>query len=70
MSVDFNTLAQQFCDFYYQQFDQDRSSLGNLYVRIIFIIDLFICLFIYQNTNIQNHNYNQLIAIQTFLFII
>lgn len=31
MSVDFNTLAQQFCDFYYQQFDQDRSSLGNLY---------------------------------------
>ncbi|TID19802.1 hypothetical protein CANINC_003685 [Pichia inconspicua] len=31
MSVDFNTLAQQFCDFYYKQFDQDRSSLGNLY---------------------------------------
>ncbi|AWU76492.1 uncharacterized protein C5L36_0C04270 [Pichia kudriavzevii] len=31
MSVDFNTLAQQFCDFYYQQFDQDRSLLGNLY---------------------------------------
>lgn len=34
MSVDFNTLAQQFCDFYYKQFDQDRSSLGNLYVGI------------------------------------
>ncbi|ODQ47503.1 hypothetical protein PICMEDRAFT_15442 [Pichia membranifaciens NRRL Y-2026] len=31
MSVDFNTLSQQFCDFYYKQFDQDRSSLGNLY---------------------------------------
>lgn len=24
-------MAQQFCDFYYQTFDQDRSQLGNLY---------------------------------------
>ncbi|GMM29868.1 Ran GTPase-binding protein [Martiniozyma asiatica (nom. inval.)] len=31
MSVDFNTLAQQFCTFYYDQFDADRSQLGNLY---------------------------------------
>lgn len=31
MSVDFNTLSQQFCDFYYQQFDSDRAQLGNLY---------------------------------------
>lgn len=31
MSVDFNTLSQQFCDFYYQQFDADRAQLGNLY---------------------------------------
>jgi len=32
MSVDFNALAQQFCNFYYDQFDKDRSQLGNLYV--------------------------------------
>ncbi|KAG5370219.1 Nuclear transport factor 2 [Yarrowia sp. C11] len=31
MSVDFNTLAKQFCEFYYQTFDSDRSQLGNLY---------------------------------------
>ncbi|CAI8509721.1 unnamed protein product [Hanseniaspora opuntiae] len=31
MSVDFSTLAQQFTEFYYNQFDQDRSQLGNLY---------------------------------------
>lgn len=31
MSVDFNTLAQQFTEFYYNQFDSDRSQLGNLY---------------------------------------
>ncbi|VEU23388.1 DEKNAAC104592 [Brettanomyces naardenensis] len=31
MSVDFNALAQQFCNFYYDQFDKDRSQLGNLY---------------------------------------
>ncbi|KAH3666058.1 hypothetical protein OGAPHI_004247 [Ogataea philodendri] len=31
MSVDFNALAQQFCSFYYDQFDKDRSQLGNLY---------------------------------------
>lgn len=24
-------MAQQFCDFYYQTFDADRSQLGNLY---------------------------------------
>ncbi|CAN6644741.1 nuclear transport factor 2 [Trichomonascus vanleenenianus] len=31
MSVDFQNLAKQFCDFYYNQFDADRSQLGNLY---------------------------------------
>ena len=31
MSVDFSTLAQQFTEFYYNQFDKDRSQLGNLY---------------------------------------
>ncbi|SCU91456.1 LAMI_0E05974g1_1 [Lachancea mirantina] len=31
MSVDFNSLAQQFTEFYYNQFDTDRSLLGNLY---------------------------------------
>lgn len=31
MSVDFQQLAQNFCDFYYGQFDSDRSQLGNLY---------------------------------------
>ncbi|OEJ81904.1 Nuclear transport factor 2 [Hanseniaspora osmophila] len=31
MSVDFNTLAQQFTEFYYNQFDSDRTQLGNLY---------------------------------------
>ncbi|KAF5101177.1 hypothetical protein D0Z03_000651 [Geotrichum reessii] len=31
MSVDFQAVAQQFTDFYYQQFDSDRSQLGNLY---------------------------------------
>ncbi|KAL6926765.1 Nuclear transport factor 2 [Hanseniaspora valbyensis] len=31
MSVDFSTLAQQFTEFYYNQFDQDRAQLGNLY---------------------------------------
>lgn len=31
MSVDFSTLAQKFTEFYYNQFDQDRSQLGNLY---------------------------------------
>lgn len=31
MSMDFNTLAQQFTQFYYNQFDSDRSQLGNLY---------------------------------------
>ncbi|KAH3682771.1 hypothetical protein WICPIJ_006230 [Wickerhamomyces pijperi] len=31
MSLDFNTLAQQFTEFYYNQFDSDRSQLGNLY---------------------------------------
>ncbi|SCU84128.1 LAME_0F08548g1_1 [Lachancea meyersii CBS 8951] len=31
MSVDFNTLAQQFTEFYYNQFDTDRTQLGNLY---------------------------------------
>ncbi|GMG21384.1 unnamed protein product [Ambrosiozyma monospora] len=31
MSVDFNALSQQFCQFYYDQFDKDRSQLGNLY---------------------------------------
>ena len=35
MSVDFNALAQQFCNFYYDQFDKDRSQLGNLYVSIL-----------------------------------
>lgn len=34
MSVDFNALSQQFCTFYYDQFDKDRSQLGNLYVRM------------------------------------
>lgn len=29
--VDASALAKQFCDFYYAQFDQDRSQLGNLY---------------------------------------
>lgn len=24
--------AEQFCEFYYQQFDNDRAQLGNLYV--------------------------------------
>ncbi|ODV93393.1 hypothetical protein PACTADRAFT_36012 [Pachysolen tannophilus NRRL Y-2460] len=28
---DFSSLAQQFCEFYYNQFDTDRSQLGNLY---------------------------------------
>lgn len=31
MSVDFQAVAEQFTTFYYQQFDQDRSQLGNLY---------------------------------------
>lgn len=31
MSVDFSSLAQQFTEFYYNQFDSDRSQLGNLY---------------------------------------
>ncbi|ABN64520.1 nuclear transport factor 2 [Scheffersomyces stipitis CBS 6054] len=31
MSVDFNTVATEFCHFYYQQFDSDRTQLGNLY---------------------------------------
>lgn len=31
MSVDFLAVAQQFTTFYYQQFDSDRSQLGNLY---------------------------------------
>ncbi|QLQ81618.1 hypothetical protein HG537_0F03790 [Torulaspora globosa] len=31
MSLDFNALAQQFTEFYYNQFDTDRSQLGNLY---------------------------------------
>jgi hypothetical protein len=31
MSVDFQAVAQQFTNFYYQQFDSDRSQLGNLY---------------------------------------
>ncbi|KAF5095392.1 hypothetical protein D0Z00_003172 [Geotrichum galactomycetum] len=31
MSVDFQAVAQQFTTFYYQQFDSDRSQLGNLY---------------------------------------
>ncbi|ODV87029.1 hypothetical protein CANARDRAFT_16518 [[Candida] arabinofermentans NRRL YB-2248] len=31
MSVDFNSLAQEFCTFYYDQFDKDRAQLGNLY---------------------------------------
>ncbi|ODQ63187.1 nuclear transport factor 2 [Nadsonia fulvescens var. elongata DSM 6958] len=30
-AVDFSALAEQFTTFYYQQFDQDRSQLGNLY---------------------------------------
>lgn len=29
--VDFNTVATEFCTFYYQQFDSDRTQLGNLY---------------------------------------
>lgn len=29
--MDFNTLASEFTNFYYKQFDQDRSQLGNLY---------------------------------------
>lgn len=29
--ADFNSVAQQFTEFYYQQFDSDRSQLGNLY---------------------------------------
>lgn len=36
MSVDFNALSQQFCTFYYDQFDKDRSQLGNLYVCMKF----------------------------------
>lgn len=31
MSLDFNGLAQQFTEFYYNQFDTDRTQLGNLY---------------------------------------
>uniref|UniRef100_A0A060T529 Nuclear transport factor 2 n=1 Tax=Blastobotrys adeninivorans TaxID=409370 RepID=A0A060T529_BLAAD len=31
MSVDFQNLAQQFTNFYYETFDKDRSQLGNLY---------------------------------------
>lgn len=30
-AVDFNTVASEFCTFYYQQFDSDRNQLGNLY---------------------------------------
>ncbi|CDR46057.1 CYFA0S21e01794g1_1 [Cyberlindnera fabianii] len=30
-NVDFNTLQEQFTEFYYNQFDSDRSQLGNLY---------------------------------------
>lgn len=30
-ALDFTQLAQQFTEFYYNQFDQDRSQLGNLY---------------------------------------
>lgn len=30
-AVDFNTVATEFCNFYYQQFDSDRTQLGNLY---------------------------------------
>ncbi|KAI3402783.1 NTF2 [Candida oxycetoniae] len=31
MSIDFNAVATEFCKFYYNQFDNDRSQLGNLY---------------------------------------
>lgn len=31
MSADFQAVAQQFTDFYYRQFDSDRSQLGSLY---------------------------------------
>ncbi|RCK64204.1 Nuclear transport factor 2 [Candida viswanathii] len=31
MSVDFNAVATEFTNFYYNQFDSDRSQLGNLY---------------------------------------
>lgn len=31
MSFDFNALAQQFVQVYYQQFEADRSTLGSLY---------------------------------------
>ncbi|KAG4406750.1 hypothetical protein JTP64_004134 [Candida tropicalis] len=31
MSVDFNAVATEFTTFYYNQFDSDRSQLGNLY---------------------------------------
>jgi len=31
MSFDFNSLAQQFVQVYYQQFEADRSTLGSLY---------------------------------------
>lgn len=30
---DINEIAKQFTDFYYKQFDADRSQLSNLYVR-------------------------------------
>ncbi|KAK9452485.1 hypothetical protein V1511DRAFT_507676 [Dipodascopsis uninucleata] len=31
MAVNFQTLAEEFTNFYYKQFDSDRSQLGNLY---------------------------------------
>ncbi|CAF9934658.1 Nuclear transport factor 2 [Imshaugia aleurites] len=31
--ADFNTIAQQFTEFYYNTFDQDRKNLAALYVR-------------------------------------
>ncbi|KAK9470635.1 uncharacterized protein V1510DRAFT_422594 [Dipodascopsis tothii] len=31
MDVNFQALAEEFTRFYYQQFDSDRSQLGNLY---------------------------------------
>ncbi|CAL1210049.1 unnamed protein product [Candida parapsilosis] len=31
MSTDFNAVATEFCNFYYNQFDSDRTQLGNLY---------------------------------------
>lgn len=30
--ADINTIANQFTDFYYSTFDQDRANLGSLYV--------------------------------------